>query len=314
MLEYFYGDMMNNKAIKELKLKYNIDFIDNMLMQKREHISFYFVQGIRPMKFNILSGDVTKIGFEDKLALYSHDIIPNVCLDNALAEVEGKQTFLYDLVNKVRSIQDELYFYMPLKFDNKVIWLYIALHKVIKSDENLIFGQVLRIYHDTPDEIIYYKKTYQDPLTRLFTRETLKKHLAMLKNQKNSYGIYFDIDGFKEINDNLGHQEGDEFLIDLANFFISNWEQNAIYYRLGGDEFFIYVYNHTRDEIIKRAEKLIYDIENLNDKTKKIGVSASVGIVEINENNSDYHNLLDQGDKFMYRSKRKGKGHITISN
>jgi diguanylate cyclase (GGDEF)-like protein len=203
---------------------------------------------------------------------------------------------------------------MPLKFEEKVIWLYIGLNKIKKSNENLIFGQVLRIYHETPDEITYYKKTYQDPLTKLFTRETLKKHLAMMSNQTNMYGIYFDIDGFKEINDRLGHQEGDQFLIDLANFFISIWEQDVIYYRLGGDEFFIYVYNHTRDEIIKRAERLIHDIENLNDKTKKIGVSASVGIIKINGDNINYHSILDQGDQLMYQSKRKGKGHITISD
>ncbi|BCR36270.1 GGDEF domain-containing protein [Mariniplasma anaerobium] len=305
---------MNKKIVAELKHKYNIDFFNDMLLQKREHISFYFALDISPMKFNILYGDVTKIGFKDQPALYSHDIIPNIYLNNALAEVEGKQTFLHDLVSKVKSIQDELYFYIPLKHDNNVIWLYIGLHRVKNSTDKLVFGQVLRIYHDTPDEITYYKKTYQDPLTRLFTRETLKKHLDMLNNQSNSYGVYFDIDGFKEINDRLGHQEGDQFLKDLADYFISNWEQNVIYYRLGGDEFFIYVYNHTRDEIIKRAEKLIYDIENLNDKTKKIGVSASVGIVKVTGDNRNYHSLLDQGDQFMYQSKRKGKGHITISD
>jgi diguanylate cyclase (GGDEF)-like protein len=314
MLEYNYGEFMDNKVLEELKFKYNIDFFHDMLLQKREHVCFYFVLGISPMKFNILYGDVTKLGFNDKPALYSHDIIPNVALDNALAEVEGKQTFLRDLVNKVKSIKDELYFYIPLKNNDEVIWLYIGLHKVINSSGNLIFGQVLRIYNHTPDEIIYYKKTYQDPLTQLFTRETLKKHLDMLNNQTNAYGIYFDIDGFKEINDRFGHLEGDRFLIDLANFFISNWEQNVIYYRLGGDEFFIYVYNHTKDEIMKRAEKLIYDIENLNEKTKEIGVSASLGIVAINGSNRNYHSLLDQGDQLMYQSKRKGKGNITMSD
>jgi diguanylate cyclase (GGDEF)-like protein len=305
---------MDHKVVEELKLKYNIDFIEDMLLQKREHVCFYFIYGKSPMKFNILYGDVTKLGFEDRPALYSHDIIPHIVLNNALAEVEGKQTFLHDLISKVKSMHDELYFYMPLKFEEKIIWLYMGLHKVKESNENLIFGQVLRIYHETPDEITYYKKTYQDPLTKLFTREALKKHLAMPNNQTNAYGIYFDIDGFKEINDRLGHHEGDEFLKDLANFFISNWEQNVIYYRLGGDEFFIYVYNHTRDEVIKRAERLIHDIENLNDKTKKIGISTSVGIVDINGSNRDYHILLDQGDQLMYQSKRKGKGHITISD
>jgi diguanylate cyclase (GGDEF)-like protein len=302
---------MNKEAIENLKIEYGIDFFSDMLFQKREHINFYFVSGLSPMKFNILYGDVTKLGFKDQQSLFSHDIIPNVVLDNALAEVEGKQTFLHDLVQKIKLMKNELYFYIPIKNNNDTLWLYIGLQRII-ANKNLILGQVLRIYHDTPDEIIYYKKTYQDPLTKLFTRETLKKHLLMLNNQSNAYGIYFDIDGFKEINDAFGHQKGDAFLIELANFFISYWEQNVIYYRLGGDEFFIYVYNHSRNEIIERAKKLIYDIENLNTDTKSIGISASVGIVEINEHNRDYHSLLDQGDQLMYQSKKKGKGHITI--
>ncbi len=305
---------MQHQVIKELKTKYDIDYTNDMLFQNPKHINFYFVLGESPMRFNVLYGDVTQIGFKKQDILYSKDILANIVLDNALAEVEGKNTYLLDLIHKVKTIDEDLYFYLPLNNNGKTIWLYTSLHKVLNTKFPLVFGKVIRIYDDTPDEITYYKKTYQDPLTRLFTRETLKKHFSVLKNEKDAYGIYFDIDGFKEINDELGHQEGDKFLIDLSNFFISNWEQNVIYYRLAGDEFFIYAYSHTRDEIIDRAKRLIHDIETLNNMTKNLKVSASVGIVKINDTNKDYHDLLDQGDQLMYQSKRQGRGQITISD
>lgn len=305
---------MRHEVIEKLKTTYDIDYTNDMLFQNPKHINFYFVLGESPMRFNVLFGDVTLLGLKKQDVLFSNDILPNIVLDNALAEVEGKNTFLLSLIHKVKTINDELYFYLPLNNHGKTIWLYTSLHKVINSKHNIVFGKVIRIYEDTPDEITYYKKTYQDPLTSLFTRETLKKHLSILKNKKNAYGIYFDIDGFKEINDELGHQEGDNFLIELSNYFISNWEQNVTYYRLGGDEFFIYAHSHSRDEIMMRAKKLIHDIENLNKMTKTHNLSTSVGIVEVNDTNKDYHDLLDQGDQLMYQSKRQGKGHITISN
>lgn len=65
-------------------------------------------------------------------------------------------------------------------------------------------------------------------------------HFEYINNIKKSYFIYFDIDGFKRINDKYGHQMGDQFLIDLSKFFISQWKYNVIYYRLGGDEFAMY--------------------------------------------------------------------------
>ena len=304
---------MKHQDIKELKTRYDIDYTNDMLFQNPKHINFYFVLGESPMRFNVLYGDVTQLGLNKQDVLYSKDILPNIVLDNALAEVEGKNTFLLDLIHKVKTIDDAPYFYLPSNDHWQTIWLYTSLHKVLNSKYPLVFGKVIRIYNDTPDEITYYKKTYQDPLTRLFTRETLKKHLSMLKNKKDAYGIYFDIDGFKEINDKLSHQEGDNFLIKLSNHFISNWEQNVIYYRLGGDEFFIFAHSHTRNEIINRAKQLIHDIENLSGLTKNIGISTSVGIVEINDENRDYHDLLDKGDQLMYQSKRRGKGQITIS-
>ncbi|AUD62776.1 hypothetical protein BK010_03935 [Tenericutes bacterium MO-XQ] len=303
---------MENNYLAHLKNTYKIDYINDMLFNDKEHIHFYFALNERPLFIQIISGDLTTIGLSKKVILTSQEIKTLIKADNEIAEVEGRNTFFDDLKYKITAMEKHILTYIPIEVKKETKWLYTLLKKVTYDHKIFIFGQVLQIINHTPDEIIHYKKTYQDPLTRLFTRETLKKHLDNLKKFKGSYGIYFDIDKFKHINDHYGHQEGDQLLKDIANMFINRWEYNVLYYRLGGDEFFIYVYDHTIEQVIERSKQLISDIENLNEMTKKIGVSASVGIVPITPETSDYHHLLDLGDQNMYISKKKGKGHITV--
>jgi diguanylate cyclase (GGDEF)-like protein len=303
---------MNHFVVNLLKTEYKIDFIDDMLLHKPSHIQFYFSINDQEMKFHIIHGDVSLLGMPQKNYFTNHEIKSLIRLDNELAEVEGKNSFLDDLIKKIKTMDDELYIYVPIHNQDKPFWLYVGLHKIKKANKPLIYGQVLKVMDHTPDEIIHYKKTYQDPLTKLFTRETLKKHLNYLHQFHGAYGIYFDIDNFKEVNDAYGHQQGDQLLKDLADSFIKKWEKNVIYYRLGGDEFFIYVYDHSKEDVILRAKALINDIENLNEMTKKVGVSASIGIVPITPDTYDYHKLLDLGDQYMYLSKHLGKGNITI--
>lgn len=305
--------MINEKNCNILKSKYGKDFYHDLLLFRDDHITFFIDFSDGKALMHITSGDVSSLGLVKK-DIYSFDefmsfIEPN----NLLAEIEGRHTFLDDIKRKVLAIKKELYLYIPIKRAQNPLWLSINLDKM-PIDENhfIIFGRVYRIHEETPTEIIHYQKTYQDPLTRLFTRETLKFHLDNLKDTTNSYGLYIDIDGFKKINDIYGHDKGDQFLIDIANHFINHWEHNVIYYRLGGDEFFVYVYDHTEDQVLSRSHKIIRDIESLDPSIKILNVSASIGIVPINEITKQYHILLNLGDHTMYTSKNKGKGNVTI--
>lgn len=305
--------MISEKNCDLLKNIYQKDFYHDLLLHRDDHITFFIDFDNNKAKMHITSGDVTKLGLVPKDNYTFDEFMNFIEPNNLLAEIEGRHTFLDDIKRKVLAIENELYLYIPIKRAHNPLWLSVNLDKVPINDSNfIIFGRVYRIHEETPTEIIHYQKTYQDPLTRLFTRETLKFHLDNLTDTSKSYGLYIDIDGFKKINDVYGHDKGDQFLIDIANHFIDHWEHNVIYYRLGGDEFFVYVYDHTINEVIDRAQRIIKDIEILDSSIKDLGVSASIGIVPINEITRQYHVLLNLGDHTMYTSKNKGRGNITF--
>lgn len=306
--------MINQNFTKKIMEEYNVDVLNDVFLAFNHHVTFCFDWQNKSKKLYILTGDLSLLGLPKKDIFTFGGLRKYIECDNALAEVEGKETFLKDLVYKLSNIVQDTQLYIPLKSETGILWLLVGFEVLTKkyNKNQLIIGKVHKTFKETPAEITYYKLTYQDPLTRLFTRETLKVHIEHATYLNGAYGLYFDLDNFKKINDVYGHQMGDNFLIAVADYFISKWERDVIYYRLGGDEFFVYVINHTEDQVMSRASSIIYNIENLILEGKEVRISASVGIVPIHKENCQYMKLLDLGDKAMYLSKAKGKGLVTL--
>ncbi|WP_025725231.1 GGDEF domain-containing protein [Acholeplasma granularum] len=302
--------MVNKELLKEIESRYKLDVLNDLIFADNRQVYFMFDLKQKPLMCQRIHGDLKILGISQINIIEARKLLDFIEPNNLLAEVEGKNNFIENIVNKFNTFDDELYLYVPIKKEASPLWLYVRLKRF--QEQQIVLGQVVRVYNETPTNIIHYQKTYQDSLTRLFSRETLKMHMDYLKNTRNSYFMYLDIDGFKAINDKYGHQAGDKFLVDIANFFISKWEYNVLYYRLGGDEFAVYCYDHSEESIKMRAKQLVHDIENLNDITKELAISISVGIVKITDDVKDYHTLLNLGDEMMYQSKTKGKGNFTI--
>lgn len=303
--------MINKNQKDFLENTYGIDVIDDLLFKYESDVTLIFDSNKHPFSAYVLSGKLTSISLPDVDRILVSELINYIEPNNLLAEVEGRHIYIETLIKQFNEFDQSLYKYIPIKRATKPLWLYVEFIRI--KEHNLVLAKIIRIFEDTPSAIINFQKTYQDPLTRLFTRETLKLHLDNIKNFDNAYFMYLDIDGFKKINDQYGHQMGDKFLIDLSNHFIGNWEKDVIYYRLGGDEFAVYCSNKTED-ICERVKKLISDVESLNEITKKHKISASVGIVKITPSNVGCHNLLNLGDNLMYQAKAKGPGNFIIEN
>jgi diguanylate cyclase (GGDEF)-like protein len=130
------------------------------------------------------------------------------------------------------------------------------------------------------------EKVIKDPLTEVLTKvaflEELKRILSKRERGKNLL-LFIDIDKFKEINDNFGHQKGDEVLKKVAEILRTNLRKEDLVCRFGGDEFVILLEGKGGDvgEIVSERLKKV-----IQEKTKELvegGVTISVGIREIGE-------------------------------
>lgn len=166
------------------------------------------------------------------------------------------------------------------------------------------------------EKLIDHMANY-DPLTDLPNRRMLinecEKRVKNINEGEKGYLLFFDIDGFKEINDTYGHLSGDEFLMKLADFFRNiPMLKNAIY-RNGGDEFVAIV----GGKDISKA-----NIRNLcgfiNERFKKPWVlekgevwsSTSIGVACFPEDGNVVEDLLQKADQAMYKVKKEGGAKI----
>lgn len=158
------------------------------------------------------------------------------------------------------------------------------------------------------DEEDLDKAAYTDQLTGCLNRRGLLRELAMKSEMgKEFYLIFIDLDNFKQINDTLGHEVGDELLCDV----ITTWSEIQSKYpfticRLGGDEFAI-IYE-TKDKEITREfiTKVLRSVATLQSKFANY-VSASAGLALYDEDTSDLQQLLSYADTAMYKAKLSGK-------
>jgi len=303
---------MKKKTENWLKSTYNLDVFNDVIFKDKRLLKFLFDMSESLITIHLLSGDPTFLGFENKTTFSFSTVKKHIETNNALAEVRGRKTFIDDFVSYLKAIETSEVLNLPFKTKRQAYWLQITFQVITKKRETpaLIYGTTNRIYDHVPKFITYYKSTHQDFLTKLFTRETLKKHLSNPEHVDRAYGLYVDLDGFKEINDTFGHQEGDAFLKKMAKVFIGEWEYNVIYYRLGGDEFFVYIYDLDEKDALRKAREIIRKIEGVG-KAMGFDISASIGMVRIREN-VDAHVILNRSDFAMYTSKARGPGNITL--
>jgi diguanylate cyclase (GGDEF)-like protein len=123
--------------------------------------------------------------------------------------------------------------------------------------------------------------------------------------------LFIDLDGFKRVNDELGHDAGDQLLRRVAELFSRSIRQGDLVARLGGDEFAALVPVATRDAAEALAERLLASLSQAAPPDHpQYGVSASIGIAVYPLDGQDGSTLLSRADSAMYRAKREGKARV----
>ncbi|NPT42569.1 diguanylate cyclase [Paraburkholderia sp. 1N] len=120
--------------------------------------------------------------------------------------------------------------------------------------------------------------------------------------------LYVDLDGFKQVNDSLGHRVGDEFLIAVSKRFRVSVRKVDVVARIGGDEFAVLVREFsTNAELGEIARRLIACVVQTDKEMGNGLVRASIGIASFPDPVDDYRRLVAAADEAMYRVKRSGK-------
>jgi diguanylate cyclase (GGDEF)-like protein len=120
--------------------------------------------------------------------------------------------------------------------------------------------------------------------------------------------LYVDLDGFKQINDSLGHRAGDLFLIAVSASFRASVRKTDLVARIGGDEFAVLVKSFSSEaELAEIAQRLIACVARTDEQMGSGIVRASVGIASFPDDVADYRRLVAAADDAMYQVKRSGK-------
>lgn len=154
---------------------------------------------------------------------------------------------------------------------------------------------------------------FHDPLTRLPNRmifeDRLSKAIARAKRHKTRVAVVFiDLDGFKSINDGLGHVAGDRILINTGQRLVNALRASDTVARIGGDEFTVILEDLKTDaEIHKIADNLLGAIStSLETDNGTYRVGASLGIAIYPEHARTLDTLIHIADQAMYAAKTEG--------
>ena len=175
------------------------------------------------------------------------------------------------------------------------------------------------ISHLKEHEAELSRVAHYDALTnipnRVLLADRMKQAIAQTSREQNMLAVcYLDLDGFKPINDTMGHDAGDHVLIEVARRIEHTIRGGDTVARLGGDEFVVLLLGLEKgEECVATLERLLVAISQLIAiKNKTCTVSASIGVSIYPLDDEDPDTLLRHADQAMYVAKQSGKNRFHI--
>ena len=154
-----------------------------------------------------------------------------------------------------------------------------------------------------------------EPLTGLKRREVLERELKQLlktgeRRKTGTSLIFVDLDNFKKVNDEMGHQKGDEVLKRIANLLNGPTRSTDMLARYGGDEFIVLLPNTSEADAFTVAEKLRIALD-ADKELQKLDVTASLGVCSSEVSKAtDVATFIHHADIAVYDAKHGGKNRV----
>jgi diguanylate cyclase (GGDEF)-like protein len=160
-------------------------------------------------------------------------------------------------------------------------------------------------------ERIAHYDVLTDIPNRALLADRMRQAIAQTSRTQGLLAIcYLDLDGFKSVNDSLGHAAGDRVLVEMANRLTSCLRGGDTVARLGGDEFALLLLGLTHREECALALQRILDMLDRPVEAAaghSVSISASIGVTLFPADDGDADSLLRHADHAMYLAKQRGK-------
>lgn len=216
-------------------------------------------------------------------------------------KVDTHYTFIVNFANEDGEYQYRVEFF---KHPNDINYVIMSFRNITEQ---------LRELKEKEEAIM---RASVDGLTGLLNKvsfeESVNDYLAK-HGSKNTGFIFLDLDHFKEVNDGLGHAEGDLVLQEAADKLKKVVRKNDLVSRQGGDEFCIFIPAINEEKLTEKLEAL-HEIlhDTRKGKNTEVSISGSIGCVFCTENAMEYASLRAKADEAMYNVKKAGRDNYKL--
>lgn len=199
-----------------------------------------------------------------------------------------------------------------LTVGGKPRWFKVVARTIWDSEDSVIFsgtiGKFIDIHEEQMELTNLKRLASQDSLTGLYNHKTARELIEarITEDDSKKYGIIlFDVDFFKNANDQHGHIFGDEVLKYISQKMRQNIRRDDVAARVGGDEFLIFM-EYTSD-IMPQIERIF---SALTDNFRGFQISVSMGVALCPENGREYDTLFHCADQALYSAKKNGRNQF----
>ncbi len=258
---------------------------------------------------------------EEMTGVKAADILGKNKYEHAIPFYGKRRPILIDLLFK--SEEEVKQYYSYVKRENDTLMVETSF-PCVKGKQRTLWGKATPLYNsegemiaaiETIRDITERKRTedkmkyliYHDSLTGLNNRAFFEQEIKRLENSRNNpVGIIVcDIDGLKLVNDTMGHQAGDEMLINTAKILRQSFRDDDIITRIGGDEFAVLLPG-TSEKVVKDATcRLKETLRRYNEKGEGIPLSLSFGWAVREDSGQNLSEVFKTADNRMYENKPK---------
>jgi len=217
----------------------------------------------------------------------------------------------------------EYFFTLPLVVEkNLTVVKLMRENDVLRTDLEAALAEVRQTNSQLGESLKRVEEmAATDPLTGLYNRRHFARVLEQMYDESRRYGndlaiMMIDLDAYKQLNDSLGHQVGDQILVLVGKILQESMRKADVAARYGGDEFVLLLPQCDSNEAQRLAVRIReqYRIQTMALLQRDKGMSMSMGIASISSNQAiSGDELVTRADAALYVSKESGRDRVTMS-